>query len=584
MIGKVLEIDNETINVILDDGVNQGNLVNQYLIINSANKLLVGEVINIKGKNINAKLIGEIIDNEFIFGVINRPNVDSKVYLMAKDKIPLIISVTQFDDSKDFYLGMNPVHDIPIGVNINKFFSQHYSILGSTGSGKSCGVARIFQNIFYKKVPPLDMHLCIFDAYGEYNKAFSGLSNLNPNLHFKAYSTNLENQDSLIRLPAWLLSVDDLALLLEADKPSQLLIIEKALSLVKLFKSNSEQVEAYKNDIIARAILDVLLSGRPASQIRDQVFSVLSVYKTNELNLDTLIYQPGYTRNLKQCLLIDKTGKITEMELLIAFFNQFVLEDTRRDTIDEYVTYNLMDLDDAFNFALVSEGVLKSDHVYDEYNTLRVRIHALANGDYHHYFEFDHYVDRDTYIKELLMPNGVNIQIVNFNINYVDDRFAKNLVKIYSKIFFDYEKELKDRGTFPIHLLLEEAHRYVQNDNDVNVLGYNIFDRITKEGRKYGLILGLISQRPSELSETCISQCANFIIFKTTHYRDTEYIRKIIPNITEDIVKQLKILQPGNCLAFGSAFKVPVLVRLDMPDPSPNSDSVDVSSEWFSRV
>ena len=58
----------------------------------------------------------------------------------------------------------------------------------------------------------------------------------------------------------------------------------------------------------------------------------------------------------------------------------------------------------------------------------------------------------------------------------------------------------------------------------------------------------------------------------------------MIPNITEDIVKQLKVLQPGNCLAFGSAFKVPVIVRMDMPDPPPNSDSVDVSGEWFAKA
>ena len=476
---------------------------------------------------------------------------------------------------------MNPVHDIPIGVSINKFFSQHFSILGSTGSGKSCGVARIIQNLFHKDNPPVDMHLCIFDAYGEYNQAFNNMHDVNPNLSFHAYSTNLENADSLIRIPPWLLGVDDLALLLEADKTSQLLIIDKALSLVRLFKSSGENVVAYKNDIIARAILDVLLSGRPASQIRDQVFSVLSVYRTNELNLDTLIYQPGYTRNLKQCLLIDKTGKITEMELLISFFNQYVLQDTKDVKADEYVTYSLSDLDDAFNFALVSEGVLKSDHIYDEFNTLRVRMHVLANSDYHHYFEYNNYVTRDNYIKELLKPNGVDTQIINFNINYVDDRFAKTLVKIFSKMFFDYEKELKDRGSFPIHLILEEAHRYVQNDNDVHTLGYNIFERITKEGRKYGIILGFISQRPSELSETCISQCSNFIIFRTIHYKDIEYIQKIIPNITEEVARELKILQPGTCLAFGAAFKVPTMIKLELPSPTPSSESCNISSEWF---
>ncbi|MBP5683739.1 MAG: DUF87 domain-containing protein, partial [Bacilli bacterium] len=303
MIGSVYEVDNSNIYIKLLDNINQGNLMSQFLVISSGNKLLVGEVINVKSNDMQAKLIGEIFDNEFVFGVINRPNIDSKVYLMAKEKIPLVISVVNFQDDKDFYLGMNPVHDIPVGVSINKFFSQHFSILGSTGSGKSCGVARLIQNLFHKDIPPVDMHLCIFDAYGEYNQAFRNLSQINPSLSFKAYSTNLEQQDNLIRIPPWLLGVDDLALLLEAERPSQLLIIEKALSLVRLFKSNGENVEAFKNDIIARAILDVLLSGRPASQIRDQVFSVLSVYRTNELNLDTLIYQPGYTRNLKQCLM-----------------------------------------------------------------------------------------------------------------------------------------------------------------------------------------------------------------------------------------------------------------------------------------
>ena len=72
---------------------------------------------------------------------------------------------------------------------------------------------------------------------------------------------------------------------------------------------------------------------------------------------------------------------------------------------------------------------------------------------------------------------------------------------------------MKNRATLPFHIILEEAHRYVQNDNDKFLLGYNIFERITKEGRKYGVILGLISQRPSELSETSLSQCNNFLIF-----------------------------------------------------------------------
>ena len=163
----------------------------------------------------------------------------------------------------------------------------------------------------------------------------------------------------------------------------------------------------------------------------------------------------------------------------------------------------------------------------------------------------------------------------------MDDRFAKALTKIYSKLLFDYAKEMDERTTLPFHIILEEAHRYVQNDNDINLLGYNIFDRITKEGRKYGVLLGLISQRPSELSETSLSQCSNFLIFKMLHPIDVEYIKKMVPNITGEVVKRLRILQPGNCIVFGSAFKLPVIVRMQMPDPAPASSSCDVSGVWF---
>ncbi len=581
MIGTVNEINNTVVTALKKQNINVNDLVNQFVVIDSLGKLLVGEVENINNETMTINLIGEFVNNSFVLGVINRPNLNASIYLLAKEKVPLIISVMNYQDDKDLVIGQSPIHDIQVSVEINKLFSQHFAVLGSTGSGKSCGVARIFQNLFKKEQFPLNMHLCIFDAYGEYNQAFSNLSNINPNLHFKSYTTNINKSEELIKIPPWLLSVDDLAHLLDVEKNSQLLIIEKALNLVRLFKSHGSDVEAYKNDILARALLDVMLSGKPANQIRDQVFSVLSLYRTDELSLETEIYQPGYNRSLKQCLIIDKDGKILEMELLINFFNTFVIDNIGQVKVDSDVTYSLADLDDAFAFALVSEGVLKSDHVFDEYNAMRVRIHNLATGEYRHYFDVSGYVDRNQYVQSILAPGGVKTQVINFNINYVDDRFAKTIVKIYSKMFFDYSKELKNRGSDPIHIVLEEAHRYVQNDGDAAIIGYNIFDRITKEGRKYGVLLGLISQRPSELSETAISQCANFIIFRTIHYKDIEYVQRLIPNVTEDVARQLKILQPGNCIAFGSAFKVPVIVRLEMPYPTPSSESCDISQNWF---
>ena len=127
---------------------------------------------------------------------------------------------------------------------------------------------------------------------------------------------------------------------------------------------------------------------------------------------------------------------------------------------------------------------------------------------------------------------------------------------------------------------MEEAHRYVQKDNDNYLLGYNIFERIAKEGRKYGTLLTLISQRPVEISDTVISQMANFMIFKINHPLDVDYIKKMLPNISEEIIEKQKGLQPGTCMAFGKAFKIPLIVKMDLPNPTPESGNCDVVRVW----
>ena len=132
----------------------------------------------------------------------------------------------------------------------------------------------------------------------------------------------------------------------------------------------------------------------------------------------------------------------------------------------------------------------------------------------------------------------------------------------------------------PFHIILEEAHRYIQNDTDTKILGYNIFERIAKEGRKYGIILNLISQRPVEISETVISQVSNFLIFKMNHPRDLDYIKKMLPNISAEIVEKQKSLQAGTCVGFGTAFKIPLIVKLEMPNPQPSSSNCDVVNNW----
>ena len=588
MLGKIISIEENIVYVKLNPQItNIGNITNSFVVFENNENNLVGEVININENTLQVNLIGQIKENNFVSGISKKPLLDSIVKIVSKEKVPYIIGMPTYKENRDLLLGTSPIYDdVQIGVNINDFFSKHFTIIGSTGSGKSCGVARIFQNLFSKKMSiPYKASIFLFDAYGEYHNAFENINKINPNISFKAYTTNTKGPSEIMRIPLWFLGVDDIALVLNAEKASQLTIIEKALKYVTIFGREESSVIKYKNDIIARAILDILSSGNSPAQIRDQVFSVLSYYNTSELNLETKVVQPGYTRPLKQCLLIDATGKIREMELVTNVMNGYLLEEYNLQLPDGTFKYTLKDLKDAFEFALISEGVLNSQKIYDDLNILKVRLHTLLNSENHTYFDYPEYITKEKYIRNLMTaPNGRKAQIINFNINYRDDRLAKTITKIYSKLLFDYAKNMEQKATFPFHIVLEEAHRYVQNDNDVNLLGYNIFDRITKEGRKYGVLLGLITQRPSELSETAISQCSNFLIFKVQHPKDVEFIKEIIPNITEETVKKIKLLPPGMCMAFGSGFKIPVIIKFAMPNPAPNSASCNITKSWFVDV
>ena len=585
MLGKITAIENNVVEVALSENVKGvKNLLNFHVVFDEEKFKIVGEVKDFMADKMVVTLLGEIVNNVFLSGTIRRPSLDTPCRVINKEELDLIVGNIVSPNSKRMYLGTMPLYDnYPISIDINHFFAQHFSIFGNTGSGKSYSITRILQNLFSNPNSlPQKAKIFIFDAYGEYHRAFNNLNSISPSLSFKTYTTNLNFPDTdILKIPLWFLGVDDIALLLGADNHIQIPIIEKALKLVGVFAQEEEKVIVYKNDIIARALLDVLYSGNSAGQIRDHLIAILTSFKTKDLSLDTKLVQPGYVRTLRQCLVIDKDGKLHEIQLISEFLSQFIKDGLELSFPDGSFAYNLEHLKDAFDFALISEGVLNSDKVYDYANLLKVRLHSLINSDYRKYFEYDQYITKEQYIRRLSTSINGDAQIINFNINYIDDRFAKTITKIFAKLFYDFVVALDQKATYPIHLILEEAHRYVQNDNDQFLLGYNIFDRITKEGRKYGMLLGLISQRPSELSETALSQCANFLIFKMVHPKDTEYVRNMVPNITNEIVEKLKTLQPGTCIAFGSAFKIPIVIHFDLPDPAPESSNTDISKEWF---
>ncbi|NLL01840.1 MAG: DUF87 domain-containing protein [Mollicutes bacterium] len=586
MFGKIISMEDNWVTVENVSQKLEYNYINYHVIFNEENRKIVGEITSIKEKEIIILLVGEIKDEVFYSGVLKKPNFSTVPRLVYKSEVELFLGNQDISNKDVLYIGKSNTYEgFNVSADLNGFFANHFAIIGNTGSGKSCGVARLLQNIFYHNDSslPVNAHIVLFDVYGEYNTALSDISKT-PNMGYKNLTTKLDlSEGDILNIPAYFLEVDDLALLLNATSPSQLPIIEKALKLVHIFNSKDEIMQEYKNDIIASSLLDILSSGRTSVQIRDQIVAILTHYNTSTLNLDTQIIQPGYSRTIKQCLNIDQQGKMNSVQFVVDFLGKFKKLDLSMIKTDSTLIYTLDDLYYAFEFALISEGILKSEKVYDEFNQLKTRLQQIINSPVKQFFNVtEERISKERYIKELLFGVGEDRrQIINMSLNYIDERFAKVLTKIFTKMFFDFSTDLEERASYPIHIILEEAHRYVQNDSDIDVLGYNIFDRITKEGRKYGVLLGLITQRPSELSNTALSQCSNFIAFRMYHPEDLKIISSISSNVSDETIEKLKSLTPGIAMLFGISFKLPLLTKFELPNPMPQSTNVDIKKAWF---
>ena len=585
MFDKIIFIGNDGCSIKLKEGAFlTSNLMNLHLVFEDATKKVLGEVEDLDGDIVKARFLGEIVNGNLIGGTIRKPTLDAHIRVINPDEVPMFMGK---DEAGFMELGLSPLYDnTKVYLNINSFFSNHFAIFGNTGSGKSCGVSRIFQNMFHdKRLNPYKANIFIFDSSGEYYNAFSNLNSINSNYNYRYISTNeTDGIGEKLRLPIYLLNKDDMALLLQCTSHSQLPIIERMLKLALVFSQNDMDATAYKNHLIAKAIMTILYTNETAPNKRNEIFSILASCSTEQFNLEAPVQGIGYVRKFRECFLIDNSGNFTESVLMNEYLSSFI-----KDEYDNYephkgVFYTLDTLEKALNFTLISEGWLRNEQTYGDAVTIRVRLHSLIVGENAKYFDVKDYVSLETFLSSLLIDNGKKYQIVNINLNDIDDDFAKVLTKIYSRLIFDFAKGLKNRGSIPFHIILEEAHRYIQDDRDRFLFGYNIFERIAKEGRKYAVILGLISQRPVEISDTVISQCTNFLIFKINHPMDVDYIRKMVPHITDDIIEKQKSLQAGTCLGFGLGFKIPLIVKMQMPDPSPLSSNCDVVRIWGSGI
>ena len=172
--------------------------------------------------------------------------------------------------------------------------------------------------------------------------------------------------------------------------------------------------------------------------------------------------------------------------------------------------------------------------------------------------------------------SGIPFEVLSITVSLVS-RLIFDFCFHYSKL--QHEDNLLNE--IPVMIVCEEAHNYIPRSMNADYkASKKSLERIAKEGRKYGLSLMVVSQRPSEVSETIFAQCNNFVSLRLTNHGDQNYIKNLMPDSTKSIGEILPNLAPGECIVVGDSIIMPTVIKMDKPHPEPKSQSIRFNHEW----
>lgn len=499
--------------------------------------------------------------------------------------------------------------DYEVKIDIDKFFAGHSAVLGNTGSGKSCTISSILQSIYkLSSHSAVGSTFVVFDVNGEYKQAFSEVSE---NTDIEVQNFCIGSSDKEVKeftLPHWFLSIDEWALLLQATEKTQIPILRNALGLASIF-SIGENVNEIKNHILATCISEILRDETSSPSKSDRILSILQKFNTAEISLTTeftftdqegrehdtiYIGNQSYTLNIRNCLFVH-FGIIVGTEQLHYFLEQtnedglsvFIQEKFQMPSYEKYQKFTFDIIEDALDLALLYEEAHGNRHIRDYCSSLITRVKSIKDRTDFNFLKKDEgniseYKNSLIGLNEIEAQKSKTSQIIIIDISAVEDEIVEVISCVLSRIIYESVKDIKPRNSYPVNLILEEAHRYISRNPMGTFLKANkIFDSIAKEGRKFGLLLLVSSQRPSELSKTVLSQCSNFIVHRIQNPEDLSHIRQITPHISETILRRMPSIPTQHALIFGHSVNLPTTFKVHEAKPLPKSDNNKISENWF---
>jgi hypothetical protein len=489
--------------------------------------------VNEDGKRkyiIEANPLGTIIGEKFTRGGDSLTIPPTSVQPAKHDDIDKIYQTSIKDKEKFCFSKLAQDERINVPVNGDKFFNKHFAIVGSTGSGKSHTVAKILQEAISSKNGEYDglnnSHIVLFDIHGEYKEAFPTANHISAD----------------IKIPYWLFDSDELGDLFiesnESNSHNQISQFRYAVTENKK-KLNSEQDQ---NKIYFDSPLKFSIDGviKYIKNINNEFVNKKNnrtpTTKTGEIIHDRL------TKYFEEELEFDKVDSNYVNGPYTGDFERFVLrlENTRHNPRLKFLFENVENM--------TVEDVLK---------------------------QFLGYQDSKSNITVVDL-SGIPFEVLSITVSLIS-RILFEYGYFYKKLL---DEKSKDCET-PLVLIYEEAHKYVPKSDLVRYRASKMaIERIAKEGRKYGVTLGIVSQRPSEISETIFSQCNNFIAMRLTNPDDQNYVKRLLPDTLGNLTDSMPSMQSGEALLIGESIIMPSIIKIDECSPKPSSNDIEYLKIW----
>lgn len=553
------------------------------------------------------KKAGSASEYGFRRGADSLPSIGSGVLLPTEKQLH---SIVESGDRRRVKIGTSPLAaHAEVRVDPDRIFGRHLAVLGNTGSGKSCSVAGLIHwsldQVRAVSGSTPNARFVVLDPNGEYSRAFGSSA--------RVFQVNAE--ENPLKVPLWFWNSAEWCAFTQASARAQVPLLKRALRAMR-----NEQFEISDDvEIAARRFVGIILQATTVSKNAGEPFRQfphsknfterLSIWTTSVGEYDGQI--EADLNPLYQALeSLAATHKVTNAAGTFTDYPIYTVHEVDGLLEEMRSTYASMggsptdllpkdeDVPVKFSgevFVDFLEGLAQEtgNEQYVEFLLARIRT-MLADTRMSSVIGDDEEVTLEDWLGNYIGRAPEDEKCVTvIDLSLVPAEIMHLVTSVVARMCFEFLQRYRKlyTKTLPTVLVMEEAHTFVKRyredseGSNVSAICCQVFEKIAREGRKFGLGLVLSSQRPSELSPTVLSQCNTFLLHRISNDRDQELVHKLVPDNLKGLLRELPSLPSQNAILLGWASELPVMVRMnDLPeDNQPQSADPNYWDVWTGK-